>query len=449
MVSLHRIISLLFLLCFLIPVELPCQEKIIDQIIAVVGDKKVLLSDIEKQYQQLIAQGIEETENLHCQIFEELLSQKLLLNQAEVDSIEVTEAETELQLDQRLRFFINQVGSEENLIEYFNKSILEIKEDLRDAIREQILVERMRSEIIGGISVTPSEVRGFYRRLPEDSIPYVNSELEIDQIVIYPSTSEEAIYEVREKLLDIRQRIINGERFATLAVLYSEDPAAPKGGDIGWANKADLDPEYAKTAFGLKKGAVSKIVKSSFGYHIIELIDRTEDRVHTRHILLKPQISIAAREQAMNKLDSIIRLIRLDSLTFRDAAIRFSEDEDTRMNGGQVINEITGNTKFALDHFSTRDYMIIKELDIGEISDPYESEDKHGKTIYKAVRLKSRTNPHVANLKEDYDLIKQMTMYDRQSVIIDNWVKEKIESTYIRLDNNYRNCNFRIAGWMK
>jgi len=445
----YRIISLLFIFSFLQPVELLCQEKIIDQIIAVVGDKKVLVSDIEKQYQQLVAQGIKVTDNLRCQIFEELLSQKLLLNQAEVDSIEVTDVETELQLDQRLRFFINQVGSEENLVEYFNKSILEIKEDLRDAIREQILIERMRSEIIGSISVTPSEVKNFYKNLPEDSIPYVNSELEIDQIVLYPSTSEEAIFEVRENLLDIRERIINGERFATLAVLYSEGPSATKGGDIGWSNKADLDPEYAKTAFGLKKGTVSKIVKSSFGYHLIELIDRTEDRVHTRHILMKPKISIAAREQAMNKLDSIIRLIRLDSLTFRDAALRFSEDEDTRMNGGQVINEMTGNTKFALDHFSTRDYMVIKNLDVGEISDPYESEDKHGKTMFKAVILRSRTNPHVANLKEDYDMLKQITMYNKQNEIIDSWVKEKIESTYVRLDNNYRSCNFRIVSWLK
>jgi peptidyl-prolyl cis-trans isomerase SurA len=444
-----RILSLFFILLFIRSSELLCQQKIIDEIIAVVGDKKVLVSDIEKQYQQLIAQGIKPTDDLRCQIFEEFLSQKLLLNQAEVDSIEVTDAETELQLDQRLKYFINQVGSEENLIKYFNKSILEIKEDLRDAIREQILTEKMRSDIIGSISVTPSEVKSFYKSLSKDSIPYVNSEIEISQIVIYPSTSEDAIYDVREKLLDLRQRIINGERFSTLAVLYSEDGSASKGGDIGWANKADLDPEYAKAAFGLKKGAVSKIVKSSFGYHIIELIDRTEDRVHTRHILMKPVISIEAKEQAKSRLDSIIRLIRLDSLTFSQAALRFSQDEDTRMNGGQVINETTGNSKFELNNFDTRDYLVIKNLNIGEISDPYESTDKHCKIIFKAVFLKNRTNPHVANLKEDYDLLKQMTMYDKQSEIVDNWVKEKIESTYIRLNDDYRNCKFRISGWLK
>jgi peptidyl-prolyl cis-trans isomerase SurA len=444
-----RILPLFFILLFIQQPDLICQQKIIDEIIGVVGDKKVMVSDIEKQYEQLKMQGITPTDDLRCQIFEEFLSQKLLLNQAEIDSIEVTDAETELQLDQRLRFFINQVGSEENLIKYFDKSILEIKEDLRDAIREQILIEKMRSEIIGSISVTPSEVKSYYRSLSKDSIPFVNSEIEISQIVAYPSTSENAIYDVRQKLLNLRERIINGERFATLAVLYSEDGSASKGGDIGWANKADLDPEYAKAAFALKKGAVSKIVKSSFGYHIIELLDRTEDRVHTRHILMKPVISIESKEQARSKLDSIIRLVRLDSMTFSQAAMRFSGDEDTRMNGGQVINPMTGNSKFELDDFDTRDYLVIKNLDEGEISDPYESTDKHGQLIFKTVMLKSRTNPHVANLKEDYSMLKQMAMYSKQSDIVDEWIKEKIENTYIRLDDDYRNCKFRISGWLK
>ncbi len=444
-----RILPLFLILLFIQQTDLICQQKIIDEIVAVVGDKKVMVSDIEKQYEQLKIQGIIPTDDLRCQIFEEFLSQKLLLNQAEIDSIEVTDAETEMQLDQRLKFFINQVGSEENLIKYFNKSILEIKEDLRDAIREQILIERMRSEIIGSISVTPSEVKSYYRSLSKDSIPFVNSEIEISQIVVYPSTSEDAVYDVREKLLNLRERIINGEKFSTLAVLYSEDGSASKGGDIGWANKADLDPEYAKAAFALKKGAVSKIVKSAFGYHIIELIDRTEDRIHTRHILMKPDISIESKEQARSKLDSIIRLIRLDSMTFSQAAVRFSGDEDTRMNGGQVINEMTGNSKFELDDFDTRDYLVIKNLDVGEISDPYESADKHGKLIFKTVILKSRTNPHVANLKEDYSLLKQMAMYSKQSEIVDEWIKEKIENTYIRLDDDYINCKFRISGWLK
>ena len=429
--------------------RLSCQEKIVDQVIAVVGDKNILYSDIEKQYYQMLAQGYKDKGDLRCQLLEDFLSQKLFINQAELDSVEVTDVEVDLQLDQRMKFFINQLGSEEKLIAYFNKSILEIKEDLRDAIRDQILTERIRADVIGEITATPSEVRSFYRKLPPDSIPYVDAEVEISQIVIYPSTSEEAVYEVREKLLDLRQRIINGETFATLAVLYSEGPSASKGGDIGWANKAELDPEYAKAAFGLKKGAVSKIVKSSFGYHIIQLIDRTEDRIHTRHILMKPKIEIEAKEKAMNKLDSIVTLIRLDSIIFEKAAMYFSQDEDTRMNGGQLINDNTGNARFELDDFETRDYLVIKKLDLGEISDPYESTDKHGVTIFKVVLLKSRTNPHVANLKEDYSLLKQMTMFSKQSDIVDGWIRDKIETTYIKIDDRYKYCDFRVIEWLK
>ncbi len=445
----YKILYFLLVLFFLQNSELSCQEKIVDQIIAVVGDKKVLYSDIEKQYYQMLAQGYKDKGDLRCQLFEEFLSQKLLINQAELDSVEVTDVEVDLQLDQRMKYFINQLGSEEKLIAYFNKSVLEIKEDLREAIRDQILTERIRVDIVGGITATPSEVRNFYKKLPPDSIPYVDAEVEISQIVIYPSTSEEAVFEVREKLLDLRQRIINGESFATLAVLYSEGPSATKGGDIGWANKSELDPEYAKTAFSLKKGAVSKIVKSSFGYHIIQLIERTEDRVQTRHILMKPKIEIEAKEKAISKLDSIVTLIRLDSIKFDKAAMYFSQDEDTRMNGGQLVNDMTGNAKFALDDFETRDYLEIKKLDLGEISDPYESTDKHGNIVFKVVLLKSRTNPHVANLKEDYSLLKQMTMINKQSDIIDSWIKDKIETTYIKIDNTYKYCDFRVKEWLR
>jgi peptidyl-prolyl cis-trans isomerase SurA len=445
----HRILYILLLLILLQNPGVSCQDKIVDQVVAVVGDKRVLLSDIENQFYLMISQGYKDKDKLRCRIFEDLLSQKLFINQAEIDSIEVTDVEVDMQLDRRLKFYINQLGSEEKLVAYFNKSILEIKDDMRDAIRDQILTDQIKADIIGGITATPSEVRSYYKNLPADSVPYVDAEVEISEIVIYPSTSEEAVFDVREKLLGLRQRIINGESFATLAVLYSEGPSTSKGGDIGWANKSDLDPEYAKTAFSLKKGAVSKIVKSSFGYHIIQLIDRTEDRIHTRHILMKPKIEIEAKERAINKLDSIVTLIRLDSMTFEKAAMYFSQDVDTRMNGGQVVNEITGNTKFELDNFNTRDYLVIKKLDLGEISSPYESTDKHGVTIFKVVMLKSRTNPHVANLQEDYSMLKQITMFNKQTEIVDNWIKDKIETTYIRIDDKYKYCDFRVDKWLK
>ncbi len=425
------------------------QPKILDRIIGIVGDKKVMQSELEEQYYNMLAQGMKDYPGLRCEVFEDLLSQKLLLNQAEIDSIMVTEPQVDLQLEQRMGFFVNQIGSEEKLTEYFNKSIVEIKEDLRDAIRDQLVTDKMRAEITGDINATPSEVRNFYESLPKDSIPYVNAEVELNQIVLYPPSSEEAVFEVRERLLDLRQRILEGENFATLAVLYSEGPSAPRGGDIGWSDKASLDPEYAKVAFSLKKGQVSKIVESSFGFHIIELLDRTGERVHTRHILMKPKITPEAKEEVMARLDSIVRLIRLDSLTFERAAMYFSEDPETRLNGGQVVNPNTGGTKFELDQFETEEYNIIHELEVGEISRVYEYQDKKGKTVYKVIRLKKKTVPHVANLKDDYSLLKMMAASDKQRRVVDSWIRERLKSTYVKINPDFRDCNFRISGWFK
>lgn len=441
-----------FLVSFFLLVKadhLYSQPKIVDEIVAIVGDKMILESDIEKQYYQAMAQGVKPTDNLRCQILENLLSEKLLLNQAEVDSVEVTDEQVQTQLDERLKYFISQIGSEEKLVKYFNKSIPEIKEDMYDDIRDQLITQKMSQEITGDISATPSEVKAFFNDMPHDSVPYINAKVEINEIVLYPNTSNEAIFKVREKLLALRQRILDGENFATLAVLYSEGPSASKGGDIGWATKADLDPEYAKVAFSLKNGQVSKIVESSFGYHIIQLIDRNGNRVHTRHILMKPEISDSTKESTKERLDSIVQLIRLDSISFAHAAMRYSQDEDTRLNGGQVVNPRTGDTQFELDQFNTQDLYVIKDLKVGEISAPYESTDDKGKTVFKVVQLKSRIDPHRANLKEDYSLLKQMTQQNKHGEVLDNWINEKLKTTYVKIDDRYKNCNFRNKAWLK
>jgi peptidyl-prolyl cis-trans isomerase SurA len=445
---LRNLQNLLFL-TVLIPVNiLRAQPIIVDKIVGVVGKNQILYSDIEDQYMQSMAQGVKPMPT-RCQIFEDLLAQKLLVNQADVDSILVDEAQVEMELTDRINYFVNQIGSEQKLIEYFGKSILEIKEDMRDAVRDQMLMQRMRMEITSNMSVTPAEVKSFYKSLPEDSIPYVEAEVEINQLVLHPSTSDEAVFEVRERLLGLRERIVNGENFATLAVLYSEGPSASRGGDIGWASKADLDPAYAKAAFALKKGQVSKIVESSFGYHIIQLTDRTEERVQTRHILMKPKISPEAKEKTQHRLDSIITLIRMDTLTFERAAQRFSQDEDTRANGGLMVNPRTGNTKFELDQFEGREYFLIRDLKVGEMSEPYESTDDKGNLVYKVIRLKSKTEPHKANLKDDYELLKQMTSLVKQNEIVDDWVEDKIRSTYIRINDPYDDCTFRLKGWQQ
>ena len=423
------------------------QPFLVDNIIGVVGKNHILYSDIEDQYMQLMAQGVKPMPT-KCQIFEDMLAQKLLVNQADVDSIVVEEGQVEMELNDRINYFVSQIGTEERLVEYFGKSIVEIKEDMRDAVRDQILMQLMRQEITSAISITPSEVRAYYNHLADDSIPFIDAEVEINQILLYPSTSDEAKFEVREKLLALRERIVNGENFATLAVLYSEDPSsAPRGGDIGWGTRSDLDASYSKAAFALKKGQVSKIVETAFGYHIIQLLDRTEDRIHTRHILMRPRISFEEKEKAVHKMDSILTLVRIDSMTFERAAMQFSQDEDSRANGGLLVNPATGNTRFELDQFDTKEYYIIRDLKVGEISESYESNDDKGNLLYKVVRLKSKSEPHKANLKQDYELLKQLASQKKQNEIVDDWVEDKIKTTYIRISDPYCDCSFRLKGW--
>lgn len=422
------------------------QSYIADKIVAVVGQSTILFSEVEEQYQQFRAQG-QTVEK--CQLFEDLLAQKLLVTQAAVDSIEITEAEVEMELEQRITYFINQIGTEEKLIDYFGKSILEIKEDMRDAVREQSLTRKMQSEIVKDISITPAEVKSFYKSLPSDSIPFIDSEIQLNQIVIYPRSNEGSVLEVREKLLKLRERVLNGESFNTMAVLYSEGPSAPRGGDIGWAGRNDLDPAYSKAAFALKKGQVSKIVESSFGFHLIQLIDKTDDRIHTRHILMKPKVSIEAKQLAKGRLDTIARNIRLDSITFERAALYYSMDEDTRLNGGIRVNPATLDTRFKVDEFSTSEYYIIRRLNVGEISAPFESTDDKGKTIYKIVQVKSKTEPHKANLKDDFNLLKNAALQDKQSKILDAWITEKTKDNYIRIEPPFNNCEFRNSSWKR
>jgi peptidyl-prolyl cis-trans isomerase SurA len=430
--------------------NLSAQRKIIDEVVAVVGDKRILYSDVEQSYLQQKAEGEKVDEDSKCTILENMLVQKLLLNQSEIDSLEVTDSQVDQELDSRMKYFINAIGSQEKLEEYFKKTTLEIKEDFRDEIRDGLLTAKMRQKITEGLSVTPSEVRTYFKTIPQDSLPYINSEVEYNQILMYPKSTEKSIIDVREKLLNIRERIMNGESFATLAVVYSEDPqSAVKGGDIGWMAKTELEPEYAKVAFTLKKGQISKIVETAFGFHIIQCLDRTEDRVHTRHILLRPTIAADERKHIIARLDSVIRMVRLDSVKFDDAAVRWSEDKDTKLNGGQAVNPYKGGTFWGMDEFRPNELSIINSLKVGEISEPYESMDSKGKTAYKVIWLKKRTNPHVGNLKDDYNLFKARAAQSKQNELVDEWVEEKIKTTYIKISDAYRSCPFKMHGWLK
>ncbi len=437
--------ALLFLSTFL---GLNAQSFIIDRVVAVVGDYTILQSDIEQQYLQYKAQG-QSIPDMKCLIFKQFLEEKLLLNQAKIDSIEISESTVEAQLDQRLQYFIGQIGSQEELEAYFNKSILQIKDDFREMIRNQMLTQRMQGDITGDVKITPSEIKEFFNSIPKDSIPAIDAQVELEQIVVFPKLSEDAVFEVREKLLDLRKRIMEGESFETLAILYSSDGSASNGGEIGYMAKGELDAEYAKAAFSLKKGQVSKIVESNFGYHLIQLIDRKDDRVNTRHILMNPRITPDARKKATVLLDSVLILIRSDSISFGNAARRYSEDINTSLNKGMLVNPSNNSSLFELKQLESKDYLVVRDMKIGEISSPYEATDENGKTLYKIVRLKSKTNPHKANMSQDYFLLQNMALENKKQEVIQNWMKEKQGETYIHIDNSMLECDFLKKGWLE
>jgi len=438
------------LMCLLIVVGVKSQEIVVDEVVAVVGNNEVLLSDIENQYLQMMAQRMMLDGDMKCRILEETLMQKLMLNQAQIDSIEVGEVQVEMQLNERLNYYISQIGGEEELEEYFNKSIVQIKDDLRDDLRDQLVTTEMRSNIIGDIKITPSEVKSFYKDIPNDSLPLIEGQVEYFQILLYPPFNEEAEMEVRNKLLELRERILNGERFSKLAALYSEGPSATKGGDIGFISKSDaVDPAYIKAAFALQEGAVSKIVESAFGYHIIQLVERKGEMVRTKHILMKPKVTYEQSAQALSKLDSISNLIILDSIKFEDAARRFSEDKDTKMNGGQVVNLVSGNALFEIKDLPQADYEVLKDLEVGKISKPFQSRDNNQKVVYKIVMVKRQIEPHKANLEYDFPMLSQMAIQKKQENVLFDWVEEKQKSTYIRLNSSYENCDFQLKGWVK
>ena len=414
--------------------------RMIDQVVAVVGDKKVLQSDVESQLMQMRAQGIR-SGNLRCDILNELISQKLLLIQAEKDSVMVSENQVESQLDMRLRYFIRQIGSKEELEEYYNKSIPEIRADFRALLREQIRTQQMRNQLIKDVKISPGEVERFYRNIPEDSIPMINQKVQIAQIVKYPSESDQAETQARRRLLELRKRILEGEKFSTMAVLYSEDRGTSrKGGELGYRTAEELDPEFADAAFSLQEGEISGIVESSYGYHIIKLLDRRDDEVNVRHILIKPNISPEQQLEVRKKLDSIATEIRKGRLSFEEAAMKFSDDQQYRRNGGLLVNPQNASNEFELDQLPQADYNAVEDLKEGEISDPYQTQDENGKMIFKIIRLQDEKQKHQANLKADFSTIQQMALRKKQSQVINEWIRKKKKNTYIHIDDRFSDC---------
>ncbi|MBN2892725.1 MAG: peptidylprolyl isomerase [Bacteroidales bacterium] len=444
--------NILIAFVLLMSTNLLAQDTIIiDQIIARVGDEIILQSEVEGQYFQWLAEGNSASPQAKCQILEAQLIQKLLINQAKIDSIEITDDELQMQVDSRINMYVSQIGGEAELEKYLNKSIFDIKNDMKKVLKNQLIAERVQDKITEDVSITPSDVAEYYATIPYDSLPLIDVTFEIRQISFYPQMTTEEEQATIDKLTEIRDKIVSGTRkFESMARMYSEDPgSATNGGEIGFFGRADLDPTFAAVAFNLEKDEVSEIVKSEFGYHIIQLIERRGERVNVRHILIKPIIPAEAKIRALDKADSVLILIQKDSLDFSEAAAIYSEDENTKNNGGLVFNLMTGSTKFKIGELPPYIKYDIINLANGEISEPKQTTDASNNSVIKIYYIESKTPEHVANLSDDYQLIHDMAMAKEKERVFNEWIKEQQQNVYISIDEQYKGCKFRYNNWMK
>lgn len=419
-------------------------QKIIDKIVATVGQNEILYSEIQNQYMQYLMQGYTaDGEEIRCQIFEEILFAKLLLNQAQLDSIEISDEMVERELDQRLNYFISQIGSQEKLEKYYNKSILAIKTDLRYTIHEQMLSERVKNDITQDVQITPSEVRLFFNEIPKDSIPLISSEYKYSHIIVMPEVLPEEKEYARSKLVDIRKRVIDGQEFSSMARMYSEDPGSSiKGGELGDFGRGMMAPEFEAAAFALEPGEVSEIVETEYGFHIIQLIKRKGDFINVRHILIETKVSPVSMQLAKKQLDSIYNLIEEGSLTFEEAAMRYSID-DSKFSGGVALNPQTGGAVFSGETIDKDLFFKLDKMNVGEILPPTMYMKERTKRAYRIVRLDKRTKPHKANLQTDYDKIQNIALEDKKRKVIGLWITEKSDKTFINIsDASFKSCNY-------
>jgi len=428
------------------------QDKVVDQIVAVVGGNIILKSDIENMNITQQAQGITSDGDMKCEILEQFLINKLLVAEAELDTlITVTPNQVNQQMDAQMQMYLQHFGTESAVETYFNKPIALIKSDMQEAIREQLLSQQMRSKIVENVTVTPSEVRYYFRNLSKDQIPTIPTQYEYSQITIQPKIDLDEENRVKAKLREIKKRIENGSSFAAMAVIYSEDPGSAKdGGQLPYMGRAQLDPAYAAAAFNLKGDRVSNVVESSFGYHIIQLIDKKGGKVKTRHILMKPKVSVDAKEEAYNRLDSLATIIRKGEVPFDQAAMMFSFDKNTRNSGGSVINTNTLSSKFSVEELDGDVSKILTKMNINEISAPFETiNPENQQTVYKILKLTNKIDAHKADLQNDYQILADLYLAKKKEDVLEKWISDQQSQTYIRIDKTYANCNFDFDNWIK
>lgn len=425
------------------------QEQLIDEVVAVVGDRIILASDIEIQHNELVMQG-NYSDTLRCLVLDQLLLEKLFQNQAEVDSIEVLPEEVDGEIDRRIDYFVQMFGGDtEKLEEYYDKTLLEIRTEFKTEVKDLLLAQKMQAQVIGNVTVSPAEVKAYFNSIPSSELPYYNSEVEMAQLVLKPKVSEDAREKTTDLLLDIKRQVEEGGDFAKFAQEYSQDPGSgANGGDLGWADRGTFVSEFEGAAYRLRKNEISDVVETQFGFHIIQMLERRGDRVHLRHILIKPEISYTDLENTEQRLDSLRNVILNDTITFKEAVEKYSEDENSKSSGGLIYNQQTGSSFFEMNEVEASVYFVIDTLQEGELSKPARFEMSDGSEAYRIIYLYSRTKPHVANLADDYSRMQQIVEADKREEIMNNWLNRNIPKTYINIDEKYISCRL-LDRWVR
>ena len=428
-------------------------DNVIDEVAWMIGDEPIYKSEIEQAYMDLQNERTEIPGDPYCVIPEQLAVERLFLHQADIDTVEVQESMVQMQVDQQMNFLISNLGSRAKVEQYFRQSYPDIREYYADNMRKRARVQQVRSGLTKNLKVTPGDVRRYFDALPKDSVPFMPLQVEVQLLTLNPVIPRQEIDDVKARLRDYADRVNRGEsEFSTLAILYSEAPEGVRGGEIGFMGRGQLVPEYAAVAFNLSDPKkVSKIVETEYGFHIIQLIEKRGDRINTRHILLRPKVSQKDKDMAMERLDSLRNdIVDKKTLTFEEAVGQYSQDKDTRMSRGVMVNQETGTTRFEMSQLPQEIAMVVSKLQPGEISQPFiMHNEKNGREVVAMVRLSSRIDAHQANLSDDYQTIKDMYENARKQQIVDQWLAKKIKDTYVRIEDGWRGCEFQYQGWVK
>ena len=441
------------LILSLAPAAAQKYDGVIDKSVALIGNDIVMLSDIESEAQMMRARGLVVDKTARCEILENFLVSKLFLTQAKFDSLTVNDAQVSAMLDQRMNEVMTTLGGEQKMEEYFGKPLYKLRQEWRSVMSDQSLIQEMQRNVASNTpKLTPRDIKKYCEETPAEDLPMVSTKYRIRQIGSYPDR-EAAELAVKERLVNLRERVVNGEKFSTLARLYSQDPGSMnKGGELGMASRSVFWPAFSDAAMSLKVGQVSQVVETPDGFHIIQLIERDGDKFNARHILIKPQYTSEDRERAFHKLDSIRNLVLGDTLSFFDAARMFSEERHSATNGGLMADEYTGSSYFEKDQLKPNDYNVLRNMKEGDISEPFESldnEGRNGNTIYKILYLEKILPAHTANYQDDYSTLIDEVNNKNAMKAIEDFIIEKQKSTYIVIDPMFQGCDFERKGWVK